>query len=71
MDRETPWETEVLIMYLRSSIGSVDEEGGVLAINLFFGISQQHVDTTLRNEYRYQEKVDDLLELGDLAILDK
>lgn len=58
-------------MYLRSSIGTLEDEGGVLAINLFFSISQEHVDATLRNEYRYQEKVDDLLELGDLAILDK
>ena len=58
-------------MYLRSSIGSVDEEGGVLAINLLFSISQDHVEATLRKDYRYQEKVDDLLELGDLAILDK
>lgn len=58
-------------MYLRSIIGAVDEVGGVLAINLFSSISQEHVDATLRNEYRYQEKVNDLLELGDLAILDK
>ena len=56
-------------MFHRSTIGVLKENGGVEAIHLYFDADSASTYTTLHSDYLSQEKVGELLMLGDLMSL--
>jgi hypothetical protein len=56
-------------MFHRSTIGVIKEDGGIDAIHLYFDADSARTYSTLNSDYLSQEKVEELINLGDLISL--
>ena len=56
-------------MFYRSTIANLQEDGSVEAIRLYFDTDKSNTYAILQNDYVTQEKIEELLNLGDLIWL--
>ena len=56
-------------MFYRSTIANLQEDGSVEGIHLYFDTDKSNTYSILQHDYVTQEKVEDLLNLGDLMSL--
>ena len=56
-------------MFYRSTIANLQDDGSVEAIRLYFDTDKSNTYAILQNDYVTQEKIEELLNLGDLIWL--